>query len=186
MRTAAALVCTALVCCAALAGCGSPEVPSTEPGREYVKDMIGTPAYASFTANPAMRDGKTLQAPPPGSIARGYTPFEYAATPADALRAGAELKAPVATAKDVARGDQVFHNVCATCHGNEGKGDGPVIPRFPQPPSLLGQHAKDLPDGQIFHIIARGQGLMPAHAQVLPADRWRVIAYVRKLQKGTP
>jgi hypothetical protein len=58
-----------------------------------------------------------------------------------------------------------------------------VVPRFPQPPSLVADHAKGLPDGQLFHIISRGQGLMPSHAaQVLPADRWKVIQYLRSLQ----
>jgi len=131
-----------------------------------------------------MRDGKTLQAPVPGTVSRSFEPFDYAATPEDAARAGRELVSPLAmTPENLARGDQVFHTVCYVCHGDAGRGDGPVVPRFPQPPSLVAGHARGLPDGQIFHIITRGQGLMPSHAaQVQPADRWRVIQYIRSLQ----
>jgi mono/diheme cytochrome c family protein len=167
---------------ASCAGCGTDE--PTQPGREFVKDMIDSVPYDSFAKNPVFRNGQTLQSPAPGSIPRGYEPFDYAAGPQEATRAGVELTNPLApTPENLARGDQVFHTVCFTCHGMLGKGDGPVVPRFPQPPSLVAEHARVLPDGQLFHIITRGQGLMPPHAaNVLQADRWRVVLYLRKLQ----
>jgi mono/diheme cytochrome c family protein len=175
-----------LLCAAASASCsgwGTDE--PTLPGRDYVKDMMDSVPYDAFAKNPVFKDGKTLQPPAPGSIPRGWEPFDYGATPQEALRAGAEVKSPLpSTPANLARGDQVFHTVCYVCHGVEGKGDGPVIPRFPQPPSLLADHAKGLPDGQLFHIITRGQGLMPSHAaQVLPDDRWKVIQYIRSIQE---
>jgi mono/diheme cytochrome c family protein len=75
--------------------------------------------------------------------------------------------------------------VCAVCHGPGGQGDGPIIGRFPNPPSLLAARAKGLPDGRVVHVIARGQGIMPSHAaQVLPEDRWRVVLHLRRLQEG--
>ncbi len=55
--------------------------------------------------------------------------------------------------------------------------------RFPNPPALTAEHARSLPDGQIYHIITRGQGIMPSHAaQVLLPDRWKVVLYLRQLQ----
>jgi mono/diheme cytochrome c family protein len=37
--------------------------------------------------------------------------------------------------------------------------------------------------GYIFEVISRGYGAMPSHAaQITPADRWRIAAYVRALQ----
>jgi mono/diheme cytochrome c family protein len=173
-----------LVSSASCVGCG-PDDP-TGRGREYVKDMIGSVAYDSFDPNPATRDHKTLQAPAPGSIPRGYEPFDYGPGPQEAVRAGRELKNPIAaTPADLARGDKLFHTYCYLCHGDSGKGDGPVVPRFPQPPSLLAPHARSLPDGQIVHIITRGQGLMPSHATQVPlADRYRLALYIRKLQAG--
>jgi mono/diheme cytochrome c family protein len=160
----------------------------SEPGYEYVPEMIDPVPYESFSANPVLPGGRTNQPPPPGAIALGETPFAYGPGPDEAARAGRELVNPLAAASapaDVARGEQVFRAVCAACHGPTGQGDGPIVPRFPAPPSLTAAHAIALPDGQLFHVMMRGQGLMPSHApQVAPADRWRVVLFVRALQKG--
>src|ERR1019366_184523 len=44
--------------------------------------------------------------------------------------------------------------------------------------------AYDLPDGALFHIITFGRNLMPAHgSQVAVDDRWKVIHYLRDLQR---
>ena len=59
----------------------------------------------------------------------------------------------------------------------------PIIGRFPNPPNLLADRAREFSDGRLFHIISLGQGIMsPYAAQLLPDDRWRVILYVRTLQ----
>ena len=175
------LVACGLACASAL-GCGP--TPPTEAKDWFFPDMVQSVPYDSFAENPVFRDGKTQQNPPPGTVARGPLAFAYAAGPEEALRAGRELKNPLAaTPENLKRGDLVFHTICFTCHGPLGEGDGPIIPRFPQPPSLTAAHARTLPDGQIFHIITRGQNLMPAHAaQVLPEDRWRLVLYLRSLQ----
>lgn len=162
---------------------------SAEPGQpryEFVPEMVDSVAYESFAPNPITRDGKTLQLPPAGTLARAATPFHYQAGEAEAQRAGRERFNPLPpTPEAVARGEHVFQSICTPCHGRGGLGDGPIIPRFPTPPSLVAEHAKALPDGRIFHLISRGQGLMPSHAaQVAPEDRWRVVHYLRTLQKG--
>ena len=43
---------------------------------------------------------------------------------------------------------------------------------------------KDVPVGYIFQVITWGYGGMPSHEVQLqnPADRWRVVAYIRALQ----
>lgn len=42
---------------------------------------------------------------------------------------------------------------------------------------------RDVPVGYIFEIITKGYGGMPNYAaQIPPADRWRIIAYVKALQ----
>jgi len=174
---------------AGLAGCGGCGTSDPlQPGREYVKDMIDAVPYESFSPNPVLSLGMTLQPPASGSVPRGSPPFPYGPGPDEAARAGRELRNPVtATRENLERGDKVFHTICFTCHGPAGQGDGPIVPRFPAPPSLTGAHAKGLSDGQIFHIITRGQGLMPPHAaQVRPDDRWKVALYVRQLQGGKP
>jgi mono/diheme cytochrome c family protein len=114
----------------------------------------------------------------------GAASFPYGAGPEEARRAGQELKNPVAASpENVRRGETVYRNVCIVCHGPRGEGDGPIIGRFPNPPSLLADRARALPDGAVFHVITRGQGIMAPHAvQVLPPDRWCVIHYLRTLQ----
>ena len=158
------------------------------PNFEFIPEMARSVPYDAYSENPNFADGKTLQAPVRGTIARGYMPIHYRATPEDAARAGAELVNPIApeNARALERGATVFATFCRPCHGPTAKGDGPVVLRgFPAPPPLDADKARGLKDGQIFHIITYGQGNMPSHAtQVSREDRWRVILHIRSLQKA--
>lgn len=154
---------------------------------DVLPNMVESVPYDTFARNPNFADGKTLREPVPGTVIRGHLPMHYAATPADALRAGRELASPVAGQKHVLeRGAVVYANFCETCHGPAGKGDGRVAQRgFPMPPSLLAPKALQIPDGQMFHVLTYGQGNMPPYAaQIERIDRWAVIAYVRSLQQA--
>ena len=83
------------------------------------------------------------------------------------------------------RGKKVFETFCFVCHGPEGKGDGPVIPKFPAPPSFVSGPVKDYPEGRIFHVVTKGYGLMPSYAtQISAEDRWKLAMYVKTLQGG--
>lgn len=152
-----------------------------------VNDMVECPSFQSYEPNPNFADGRTLQAPPDGTIARGAQPLHFAATPEEALRAGQTLTNPFALedAAAVQRGAEVYQTRCTACHGATGLGDGAVVKRgYPPPPSLLGEAARAKRDGQLFHALTYGQGNMPSHAaQLEPADRWKVILYIRSLQK---
>ncbi len=158
----------------------------SQPNLEVMPDMAHCPTYQAFEANPNMADGKTLQPPPQGSIARGFLPLHYERTEQDALRAGEELLNPVAADDEDARarGATGYAIFCQHCHGPSGAGDGMVSKRgFPPPASLLAEHAVNMKDGQIFHVITFGQANMPAHAaQVARADRWKIISYLRSMQ----
>ncbi len=160
----------------------------SRPNLEFAPDMAHSPRYNAFAANPNFADGKTLQREPQTSIPRGFTPLHYVATPEDALLAGKELTSPVSGEAAGTRGEFVFQNFCATCHGTGGLGNGPVAQRgFPPPPSLLADKARNIKDGQMFHILPYGQNNMPSYAsQISRQDRWDVIAYVRSLQQAAP
>ena len=157
-----------------------------QPNVEFFPDMAHAPRANAFAANAVFPDGKTLQAPPPGTIPRGWLPLHYAATAPDAVRAGEELRSPFGRddAKALARGEQVFTNFCVPCHGAGGRGDGLVARRgVPPPPSLVTGQSLALKDGQLFHILTYGQNNMASYAsQISREDRWRVILYVRSLQ----
>ena len=171
-----------------------------QPNREFFPEMVRTPRYNAYAANPNFPDGKTLQTPVAGTIARGHTPLHFTATPEDAIRAGEELRSPfqgnsssmgatdARTAKAAERGATVFANFCQPCHGLSGKGDGLVVAKgYPAPPSLFADNARNIKDGQMFHILEYGQKNMPSYAaQISREDRWNVIAYIRSLQAQTP
>jgi len=164
-----------------LTGC---EAQGERTGMTLFPDMMRSVPYDPYDPNPLTATGRTALAPPEGVVALGQYRFPYGVGEEEALRAAAEIENPLApTSSNVARGQHIYNTFCIVCHGPGGEGDGPIIGRFPNPPSLLADKAKGHPDGRIFHILTRGQGIMASYAiQVRPDDRWRVIHYVRQLQ----
>jgi len=175
---------------------------------EVMPEMLVSVPYDAQAENPNFADGKTARAPVPGTIARGFAPptangllldltlpwkelgpaqhraWISLAPPAPGTATTPEERAAVAE-RDLRRGEAVFAAICVTCHGAAGAGDGLVTKRgVPPPPALTLQGALEMSDGQMFRIITIGQGNMGPHAaQVTRADRWRVIRFVRSLQK---
>ncbi|MCC7540240.1 MAG: cytochrome c [Deltaproteobacteria bacterium] len=154
------------------------------PGIAVMPEMFHSVPYDAHDPNGVLPRGQTLQPAPLGTVSRGFSPTHYAPGPEEALRAGRELTNPLpANAMVVRAGARLFASNCAVCHGPQGAGDGPIVPPFPNPPALSANHAKQLPDGQVFHIITHGQGIMPPHGrQITPEDRWRIVLFVRWLQ----
>jgi mono/diheme cytochrome c family protein len=156
-------------------------------GTEFIPNMVHSPAYDSFSKNPHLPQGATLQPPIPGTLALGQKPFYFKATPEDAILAGSKLKMPESIRKDpqmVLKGAKIYGNHCQMCHGNTGLGDGPVSKKGVPAVSLLTDKAKGMKDGQLFHILTLGQANMaPYAAQLSEAERWQVIGYLRDLQK---
>lgn len=172
---------------AALAACDVGLPAGRTPHREGNRlDMIDQPKPKPQRADLfGARPTGGLE-PPPGAIAVDETPYRY--TQAEATLAGAELINPLPdTADVVAHGRFVWENVCITCHGPLGAGDGHVTSLFPKPPSLMTQKVRDWPDGELFHRPMRGQGSMPSHARQIDArDGWSVVRYIRHLQAQQP
>ena len=154
---------------------------------EWPTQMQYSPAYLSQTANPVLPNGVTAQPAVVGTIPRGYQPFHYGRELAEAERAGRELQNPFQpTEQNLSRGQYIYANYCAVCHGAGGAGDGPIVPKYPNPPAYQVEKSKALPDGNMFHVITFGRNNMPPHAaQVSAYDRWKVILYIRKLQGKT-
>jgi mono/diheme cytochrome c family protein len=82
------------------------------------------------------------------------------------------------------RGRQRYNIFCAVCHDRLGKGDGMIVRRgFSRPPSYHIPRLRAAPVGHFFDVITNGFGAMPDYsAEVLPRDRWAIIAYIRALQ----
>ena len=155
-----------------LSGCGKHE----KPNFIYMEEMVYSPALK------AQEEG-AMRLPPEGTVPRGYTPYPY---PDDPEAAGRNLKNPLGRSHAVLnKGKELFNIYCIVCHGAYGEGDGSVVPKFPRPPSLQTEKIRDYPDGRIFHIITKGQNLMPAYSQQMsPEERWSVVHYVRVLYRA--
>ena len=144
-------------------------------------------AAQAFDPSDVLPNGQVLQHPPLGTMARGqHLPLNFAPGKDEAERAGRELMNPLEpNAKNLARGSVVWNRTCATCHGEGAKGDGPVIPRFPNPPNLLIPKYLDYPEGRLFHVATFGgpEKIMKGFADQIPAeDRWRAVMHLRGLQ----
>jgi len=177
--TAAAALAALAVVAIGAAGC-----QKRQPAMEYMPNMAYGPRVAAQAEDP-LRPGYSVERPPvEGTVPRDITPYRFAQ--ADTTEAMAALVNPLRPTPDViARGQKVYMNTCVVCHGPHGNGVGYIQPIYPQAPQLYSDKVRSWPDSRIFHIITRGQNLMPSYAsQILPEDRWAVVYYVRALQRA--
>ena len=91
------------------------------------------------------------------------------------------------------RGQQRYNIYCSVCHGQQGNGLGSVALRakaldaqkwgWVDPKSLVADNAKSYSNGELFHIVSQGVSTMKGYgSQIVPRDRWAIVAYVRALQ----
>lgn len=166
-----------------LAGCNGGK---NQTNIELVTNMMDQESIKSQDWDPRMGDKVQMRTPPKGTVPRGFEVYPY---PNDPEAAGS-LKNPLAgntTPEILDLGQKQFNIYCAVCHGHQGKGDGTVAEKMAvRPPSLLTDKVIAYPDGRIFHIITRGQGVMGSYASQItdPHKRWAVVNYVRNLQKA--
>lgn len=166
----------------AITSCGKKDKNS--PGVEFMPDMYRSPSLESNMAYVSKTTGDTLQVnmmPVEGTIARGYMPLAY--SKADYEGAKLNLHNPLmATDANLQEGEILYNKYCIHCHGAGGEGDGPVGVKLPGPPPPY-SGKKDMTEGEMFHIITYGKGLMGSHAsQVSKDERWKLVLYIRKLQ----
>ena len=105
--------------------------------------------------------------------------------PAYIIAEGAPANPVPVDQASIARGSELFHVICITCHGQQGKGDGPIASYFQyKPADLTGLAVRSLSDGGIFMVITNGvEGKMPSLNENLTVrERWDVVNYVRTLK----
>lgn len=96
----------------------------------------------------------------------------------------ASIRNPVpADARSLHNGRMYYQINCAVCHGDAGKGDGPILAtKVIFPPAVVGASAESKSDGYLWAIIRNGRGAMPAYNRIEELDRWDVVNYIRGLQ----
>ena len=87
---------------------------------------------------------------------------------------------------NMARGRERYNISCAVCHGAAGDGQG-VVTKF----GLTGvasyqtDRLRQASDGDIFNTISNGKGQMLGYGyNITIDDRWRIVMYVRALQRS--
>ncbi len=151
-----------------------------------IEGMHIQPNYKDQDFQPIFRDDQArgMRLPPAGTVPVNGIDRDPFATPEDA-DAWAN---PVPVTMDTLTYGQFLYNThCATCHGMEGHGDGPVPTNtdYGAPPTLNSDGLRATSDGRIYHVIAYGQNAMGSYKNQLDElERWAVVNYVRALQRA--
>jgi mono/diheme cytochrome c family protein len=159
-----------LVCAVTIVGCRQ---QMAETGREKPLDQ------SAF-----FEDRRLARPLVPGTVARGELKADaafYTGKVGDALVE--PLPVPLTRAL-LERGRERYEIFCTPCHGRLGTGEGAVTKRgLRPPPSYHIPRLREVPLGYFFDVMTNGFGVMPDYAaQVPPADRWAIAAYIRTLQ----
>jgi len=133
-------------------------------------------------------DGRNTRPIPEDTVARG-SQFENTPYYTGLLDNGMYIgRMPVEITPELLhQGELRFNTYCSPCHDRTGSGRGIVPTRWPawQPSNLTEQRVVDFADGDIFNVITNGRRTMPPYRfQIVTADRWAIIAYVRLLQRA--
>lgn len=183
----------------AAAGC---KKDPNNPGKEYAPNMylpVGYEPYKQEKANPINPQGLTMRLPVAGTVARRNYHTNFGSSdsavvdlmvyniPADSIEIAEKvLRNPVPlNEKTLAEGKVLYDRYCQHCHGATGAGDGKVGAMYKGVPNYASDAYKNLNEGHIFHVITHGKARMWPHgSQINPEERWKIVHYVQKLQKG--
>ena len=170
-------------------------------------DMQDQPRYKVYKQSDFFPDNRASRDPVAGTVARGQLHDDKAFYTGKIDNPN--LNAPVQTTTDasgntlvssfpndidyfpvpftkelIERGQNRFEIYCIVCHGKFGNGDGMIVRRgFPKPPTYHDDRLRNAPVGHFFDVMTNGWGRMNSYAaQVVPADRWAIAAYIRTLQ----
>jgi mono/diheme cytochrome c family protein len=105
-----------------------------------------------------------------------------------AIRSG---KNPVASSDAIlAKAKKVYVENCLQCHGESGKGDGPMSGMLKERPADLSDPGivGPMTDGEIFWAATKGRlPIMPAfESKLTNQERWSLVLFLRELSKTKP
>ena len=148
-------------------------------------DMQVQPKQNPLSRSDFFADHRSERPPVEGTVARGQLHEDtYFYTGKAGNNPGDYMPFPV-TREVLDRGRERYNIYCSPCHSLVGDGNGFVPSRgfSRMPPSYHIPRLQKAPLGYFYDVITNGFGIMPDYAsQVPPADRWKIVAYIRALQ----
>jgi mono/diheme cytochrome c family protein len=148
-------------------------------------NMDDQPRSDAQQASSFFYDGKVMQPPVPGTVARGELVVDKSLLTGRGADGEYLQASPLVLDEGlVERGQNRYTIYCQPCHDERGTGQGILAERASVPTATFHDPQRlAYSDGQIFEVITNGFGLMPSYRYPLsPADRWAIVAYVRRLQ----
>jgi len=80
-------------------------------------------------------------------------------------------------------GGETFKAKCVACHGADGTGNT-TVGKAMKIPNLTSAAVQGQTDAQLYGIVAKGKGKMPAYEKSLGADKCKeLVAFIRTLKK---
>ena len=81
------------------------------------------------------------------------------------------------------KGEQLYSKLCWTCHGKNGKGEGPAAANLnPKPKNFSSVELQKQTDGELFWKLSNGKGMMVPYKHSLNEEkRWQLVNYIRTL-----
>lgn len=158
-----------------------------KPNVEVIQDMMESPAVKAQEYDESSPDHRGMRVPPEGTVPVGFAPYKYAKN-IEGMPANANPLSGDTASEVLLVGQKFYFTNCAVCHGDQGQG-GDSTPAAQKmglkPPPLISDKIKGWTDGQIYHVITQGQGVMKPYASHIPQKfRWQVVNYIRHLQKS--
>ncbi len=157
----------------------------SRPNYQYMPNMYVPVGYETYGEYDIFPGEQSAMLPVEGTIARGYSLFDYVNTTEDFERAKVELFSPLdSTQINLVKGKELFDIYCSICHGINGNGQGELVKRE----KILGipsydDAGRNIMAGGIYHTIYYGKNAMGSHAnQINEEERWQIVSYVLKLK----
>ena len=155
----------------------------SQPNYQFFPNMYQSPSYETYGEYEIFAEEQSALIPVDGTLARGYSLYDYENTNEDYERAKVELMSPLEESDiDLERAKELYDIYCGICHGNAGKGQGTLVKRE----KILGIPSyadREITAGSIYHVIYYGKNAMGSYAnQLNEEERWQVTAYVQKLR----
>jgi mono/diheme cytochrome c family protein len=88
------------------------------------------------------------------------------AAPSAVAQTNPQIKHVPAPYSNPTSGNEMYKSYCASCHGEEGRGDGPAAPALKTPPTdltiLAAKNGGTFPEASVAAVI-QGDALTPSH-----------------------